>query len=78
MKSVLDPITINHKIYIPRIFEPITLDHLEANDYVASLPVSLMFDRLFSSIYKKHPKNSRIKIRVLSSQRNIVRESIEA
>lgn len=66
-QTILDPITMNKKIYIPRIFEPVTLDNLDANDYLTSLPLSLIYDRLFSSIETKQPKNSRVKIRVLSS-----------
>lgn len=47
IRTSLDPIEIEYKIHIPKIFEPITLGHLEAYDYLTSLPSSLMFDRLF-------------------------------
>lgn len=44
---MLDSVETKLVMYIPKIFEPITLGNLEPNDYLSSLPASLMFDRLF-------------------------------
>lgn len=75
---MLDSIETKIIIYIPKVFEPITLEHLDAHDYLTSLPPSLMFDRLFKSILADKPRASKVKIRVLSKQANLIREFVNS
>jgi hypothetical protein len=67
---------VNYKIYVPKVFEPVTLDPLSSN--LVSLPSSLMFDRIFTSIFEKRPKTVTVKVRVLSAQKGILRAVAES
>lgn len=64
MKSILDPIKTNYKLYLPRIFEPVTLGGDVST--IVSLPPSLMYDRLMDYIFTKKPKSTHVKVRLLT------------
>jgi hypothetical protein len=53
VKAMLDKIQTNQKIYIPKVFTPITLDTLNNFNYLVCTPSSLLFDRVFKSILDK-------------------------
>jgi hypothetical protein len=76
LKSILDPIKTNYKLYLPRIFEPVTLGG-DAHTFV-SLPSSLMYDRLMDYIFTKKPKQSHVKVRLLSKQKRVMRDTVES